>query len=60
MEIIAGLEATPRQAYTGALGFLAPGRRAQFSVAIRTLLADVRTGRAEYGVGGGIVWDSDL
>ena len=60
MEIIAGLETTPRQAYTGAIGFLAPGRRAQFSVAIRTLLADVRTGRAEYGVGGGIVWDSDL
>jgi len=60
MEIIAGLEASPRQAYTGAIGFLAPGRRAQFNVAIRTLLADVRSGRAEYGVGGGIVWDSDL
>lgn len=59
MEIIAGLETSPRQAYTGAIGFLAPGRRAQFNVAIRTLLADVRTGRAEYGVGGGIVWDSD-
>ncbi|MGD9613297.1 MAG: aminodeoxychorismate synthase component I [Kiritimatiellia bacterium] len=59
MEIIAGLETSPRQAYTGAIGFLAPGRRAQFNVAIRTLLLDVRTGRAEYGVGGGIVWDSD-
>ncbi len=58
MEIIAGLETSPRQAYTGAIGFLAPGRRAQFNVAIRTLLADVRAGRAEYGVGGGIVWDS--
>jgi para-aminobenzoate synthetase/4-amino-4-deoxychorismate lyase len=60
MEIIAGLETSPRQAYTGAIGFLAPGRRAQFNVAIRTLLADVRSGRAEYGVGGGVVWDSDL
>ena len=59
MEIIAGLEASPRQAYTGAIGFLAPGRRAQFNVAIRTLLADVRAGRAEYGVGGGVVWDSE-
>ena len=60
MEIIAGLETSPRQAYTGAIGFLAPGRHAQFNVAIRTLLADVRSGHAEYGVGGGIVWDSDL
>ena len=59
MDVIADLETSPRQIYTGAIGFLAPGRRAQFNVAIRTLLLDVRTGRAEYGVGGGIVWDSD-
>ena len=59
MRIIAALEASPRQIYTGAIGFLAPGRRAQFNVAIRTLLLDRRTRRAEYGVGGGIVWDSD-
>jgi para-aminobenzoate synthetase / 4-amino-4-deoxychorismate lyase len=59
MQIIAELESSPRQAYTGALGFLAPGRRAQFNVAIRTLLLDTRTRRAEYGTGGGIVWDSD-
>ena len=59
MEIIAELETSPRQIYTGAIGFLAPGRRAQFNVAIRTLLLDVRTRRAEYGVGGGLVWDSD-
>ena len=59
MEIIAELEASPRNVYTGAIGFLAPGRRAQFNVAIRTLLLDTRTRRAEYGTGGGIVWDSD-
>ncbi len=59
MQIIAGLEPLPRRLYTGTIGFLAPGRRAQFSVAIRTLLADRRTGCAEYGVGGGITWDSD-
>ena len=59
MRIIADLESAPRQVYTGAIGFLAPGRRAQFNVAIRTLLLDVRSRRAEYGVGGGIVWDSD-
>ena len=59
MRIIADLESSPRQIYTGAIGFLAPGRRSQFNVAIRTLLLDTRTRRAEYGVGGGIVWDSD-
>lgn len=59
MEIIAGMEADPRGAYTGAIGYLAPGRRAQFNVAIRTPVVDLGDGRAEYGVGGGIVWDSD-
>jgi len=59
MEIIAGLEPLPRCLYTGTIGFLAPGRRAQFNVAIRTLVADRRTGWAEYGVGSGITWDSD-
>lgn len=58
MQIIAALEPSPRQVYCGAIGFLAPGRRAQFNVAIRTLLFDARSGRAEYGTGGGIVWDS--
>ena len=59
MEIIAELETTPREVYTGSIGFLSPGRRAQFNVAIRTLLIDTVRQRAEYGVGGGIVWDSD-
>lgn len=57
--IIAELEADPRRVYTGAIGFWAPGRRAQFNVAIRTVLVDARRRIAEYGVGGGIVWDSD-
>ena len=60
MEIIAELESSPRQVYTGAVGFVFPGRRAQFNVAIRTLLVDVRNRRAEFGAGGGIVWDSAL
>lgn len=59
MQIIRALESEPRRVYTGAIGFLAPGRRAQFSVAIRTALVDRERGCAEYGVGGGIVWDSD-
>lgn len=58
MEIIKALETTPRGVYTGAIGFIAPGRHAQFNVAIRTVVVDTEAGRAEYGVGGGIVWDS--
>jgi para-aminobenzoate synthetase / 4-amino-4-deoxychorismate lyase len=58
MEIIAELESTPRRIYTGCIGFLSPGRKAQFNVAIRTVLIDRRTKLAEFGVGGGIVWDS--
>jgi para-aminobenzoate synthetase/4-amino-4-deoxychorismate lyase len=58
MEIIRGLEERPRGLYTGAIGHLAPRRRAEMSVAIRTVIVDRRRGRAEYGVGSGIVWDS--
>ena len=58
MEIIAELETTPRGVYTGAIGFVSPGRRMQFNVAIRTAWIDRRNHTAEYGVGGGIVWDS--
>ena len=59
MQIIAGLESTARQIYTGAIGFYGPARQAQFNVAIRTLLLDKQRQNAEYGVGGGIVWDSE-
>ncbi|MBI5352066.1 MAG: aminodeoxychorismate synthase component I [Chloroflexi bacterium] len=58
MNIIAELEATPRKLYTGSIGYISPDRKAQFSVAIRTALIDRQTHQAEYGVGGGIVWDS--
>ena len=57
-EIIAQLETSPRRIYTGTIGFIAPGRRAQFNVAIRTLLLNRRTRHAEYGVGSGITWGS--
>jgi len=59
MGLIADLETTPRGLYTGAVGFIAPGRRAEFNVAIRTVVLDRTTSIAEYGVGGGIVWDSE-
>ena len=58
MEIIAELEKNPRNIYTGTIGFIAPDRRAQFNVAIRTVLVNKRENVAEYGTGGGIVWDS--
>ena len=57
-QVIAALEPDPRGVYCGAIGHLAPGGDAAFSVAIRTLTIDHETGAAEYGVGGGITWDS--
>jgi len=57
-QIISELEQTPRGIYTGCIGFLAPRRIAQFSVAIRTAVLDRSTAQVEYGSGGGIVWDS--
>jgi para-aminobenzoate synthetase / 4-amino-4-deoxychorismate lyase len=57
-EIISEIESTPRGLYTGCIGFIAPGRTAQFNVAIRTAVVNRKTGEAEYGSGGGIVWDS--
>ncbi|MDZ7371880.1 MAG: aminodeoxychorismate synthase component I, partial [candidate division KSB1 bacterium] len=58
MQRIADLETTPRRIYTGSVGYILPKRRAQFNVAIRTVLYNRREQTAEYGVGGGIVWDS--
>jgi para-aminobenzoate synthetase/4-amino-4-deoxychorismate lyase len=59
MEIIAELETEPRGIYTGCIGFISPRRQVQFNVAIRTVSIDKANGIAEYGVGGGIVWDSN-
>ncbi len=59
MQIIRELEPQPRGVYTGAIGWIGPKRRARFNVAIRTALIDRERRRASYGVGGGVVWDSD-
>ena len=62
MQLIRELEPTPRGVYCGAIGFVAPPEapvRARFNVAIRTAVVDRETGRAVYGAGGGITWDSD-
>ena len=58
MKIIAKLETTPRRIYTGSIGYISPERKAQFNVAIRTAVIDKQEGQIEYGIGGGIVWDS--
>jgi para-aminobenzoate synthetase/4-amino-4-deoxychorismate lyase len=59
MQIIEELESTPRGLYTGCAGYITPDGRAQFNVAIRTVVIDKGKNRAIYGVGGGIVWDSE-
>jgi para-aminobenzoate synthetase / 4-amino-4-deoxychorismate lyase len=58
MDLIARLETSPREVYCGAIGLVRPGGDMTFSVPIRTLWWDRDTGVAEYGTGGGIVWDS--
>ena len=58
MGIIRELEVGPRGIYTGAIGYVSPRGRMHFNVAIRTVAIDRDRGRAEFGVGSGIVWDS--
>ena len=59
MGLIAELEAGPRGVYTGAVGYIPPTGLARFNVAIRTAVIDRTSGRLTFGVGSGIVWDSD-
>ncbi|MBV1876187.1 MAG: aminodeoxychorismate synthase component I [Pseudomonadales bacterium] len=59
MNLITEFETAPRNIYTGSIGFISPTGKAQFNVAIRTALVDKNTQQVEYGVGGGIIWDSD-
>ncbi len=57
MEIIDGLEDAPRGLYTGAIGYLTPDGGLMTSIAIRT--AQISQGELRFGVGGGIVADSN-
>ncbi|MBX5437340.1 MAG: aminodeoxychorismate synthase component I [Alicyclobacillaceae bacterium] len=59
MRFIREMECGPRGVYCGAVGYVRPGGDACFNVAIRTLTVDFNSGRAEYGTGCGITWDSD-
>jgi para-aminobenzoate synthetase/4-amino-4-deoxychorismate lyase len=58
MELIGRLEPYARGLYCGAVGVVAPGGDATFSVAIRTLVVDTVARTATYGVGSGVTIDS--
>ncbi|MGA7829170.1 MAG: aminodeoxychorismate synthase component I [Geobacteraceae bacterium] len=59
MEIIAELENSPRGLYTGCIGHIGPKmNQAAFSVAIRTVVIDKKSGAGVLGVGSGITWYS--
>ena len=57
MEILRALETAPRDAYCGSVGWIAPGGRMRFNVAIRTITLHP-DGEAVYNIGGGVVFDS--
>ena len=57
MRVIAELEATGREAYTGAIGYASPVAGLELSVAIRTL--EIQGDRIWLGAGGGITSGSE-
>ena len=57
MRVIAELEATGREAYTGAIGYASPVAGLELNVAIRTL--EIQGERIWLGAGGGITAGSD-
>jgi para-aminobenzoate synthetase component 1 len=58
MQLIRELEEHPRMVYTGALGWFSHDlQQADFSIAIRTAWTSCED--LLFGVGGGVVWDSD-
>lgn len=60
MRIINEIEPNARGVYCGAIGLVAPGGDATFSVGIRTVVIDQKHGTARCGVGGGITWGSEV
>ena len=58
MRKILETEPQPRGLYCGSIGWLAPNGDFSLNVAIRTLVIG-QNGRGTYGIGGGIVHDSD-
>lgn len=58
LQLLAQLEAAPREAYCGAIGMVSPAAGLQLNVAIRTLEV-APSGDGWLGVGGGVTIDSD-
>ncbi len=58
MQIISELENRGRGVYTGALGYITPRRQGIFNVPIRSLEINENTRQAVFGIGSGIVSDS--
>jgi para-aminobenzoate synthetase / 4-amino-4-deoxychorismate lyase len=58
MEIIDAVEADPRGAYTGSIGYASPDGHAAFNVAIRTLTIEEGSDEARIGLGSAVVADS--
>jgi para-aminobenzoate synthetase component 1 len=59
MQVIRKLEDNPRMIYTGAFGWFSYDlNQVDFNIPIRTVWAS--TDELLFGVGGGVVWDSDL
>jgi anthranilate synthase component 1 len=57
MQLLAGLEAAPRDAYTGSMGYLGVDGSLDLNILIRTLT--VADSRIDFRTGAGIVADSD-
>jgi para-aminobenzoate synthetase/4-amino-4-deoxychorismate lyase len=57
MDVIAELESTEREVYTGAIGIIGPTLGLELNVAIRTF--EITGSSVRLGVGGGVVADSD-
>jgi len=57
MEIIRATERSRRKGFCGSIGYVTPGGGGMWSIAIRTI--EWTADRIEFGVGSGIVWDSD-
>jgi para-aminobenzoate synthetase / 4-amino-4-deoxychorismate lyase len=58
MQIIAELEKSLRNLYTGSIGLIS-NTESVFNIPIRTISINKATKKGELGLGSGIVWDSD-
>lgn len=57
MQVIHDIEAGPRGAHCGSIGWIAPSGAMEFNVAIRTLMCRPDSA-VRLNVGGGVVYDS--